>query len=241
MQKEQSDDPQVVKYRISYLDPATGLCRLPCDRIPGIQYRGMGDEFHEYVLRNSDTLELVRVADYTMETADEGDFKLLYAEGSYGSRADFRPILTELGAGDSIRMAPENGRSSDRTAFPFFNLESPDKKVVVGIGWTGGWYATLSRSGKAATLNSGMEKMAIPPPRRIDPHAADLYAVLAAKRPDGRQQPLPPSCWRAPHPQNRRQIRRIPAFGGIRLERSGPVQRVRLPDRRVRRRADQPL
>ena len=29
MQKEQSDDPQVVKYRISYLDPATGL-RADC-------------------------------------------------------------------------------------------------------------------------------------------------------------------------------------------------------------------
>lgn len=161
MQKEQSDDPQVVKYRISYLDPATRL-RADC-------YATGFREFNtvEWVMNftntsseNSDTLELVRVADYTMETADEGDFKLLYAEGSYGSRADFRPILTELGAGDSIRMAPENGRSSDRTAFPFFNLESPDKKgVVVGIGWTGGWYATLSRSGKAATLNSGMEKM----------------------------------------------------------------------------------
>ena len=161
MQKEQSDDPQVVKYRISYLDPATGL-RADCHATGFREFNTVEwvMNFTNTSSENSDTLELVRVADYTMETADEGDFKLLYAEGSYGSRADFRPILTELGAGDSIRMAPENGRSSDRTAFPFFNLESPDKKgVVVGIGWTGGWYATLSRSGKAATLNSGMEKM----------------------------------------------------------------------------------
>ena len=161
MQKEQSDDPQVVKYRISYLDPATGL-RADC-HVTGFREFNAVEwvmNFTNTSAENSDTLEQVKVVDYTMEAAADGDFKLLHAEGSYGSRADFRPILTELGAGDSIRMAPENGRSSDRTAFPFFNLGSPDKKgVVVGIGWTGSWYAALSHGGKAATLNSGMEKM----------------------------------------------------------------------------------
>ena len=161
MQKEQSDDPQVVKYRISYLDPATGL-RADC-HVTGFREFNAVEwvmNFTNTSAENSDTLEQVKVVDYTMEAAADGDFKLLHAEGSYGSRADFRPILTELGAGDSIRMVPENGRSSDRTAFPFFNLGSPDKKgVVVGIGWTGSWYAALSHGGKAATLNSGMEKM----------------------------------------------------------------------------------
>lgn len=157
-----SPDPQVVPYEITYQDPASGL-KVEC-LATGFK------AFHtvEWVMHftntstvNSPILEQVKVIDYTIESPRSGSFKLLHAEGSCGARADFRPILTTLASGETFHMAPEGGRSSDHTAFPFFNIESPDAQgIVAAIGWSGTWYADITpQNDKALTLASGMENM----------------------------------------------------------------------------------
>ena len=56
-------------------------------------------------------------------------------------------------------MAPTGGRSSDETAFPFFNLQSQNEGVMVAIGWTGQWQSRIIRKeNKGITLVAGMEK-----------------------------------------------------------------------------------
>jgi alpha-galactosidase len=59
-------------------------------------------------------------------------------------------------------MTPEGGRgSSDKSAFPFFNIEKPTGEgVMVAVGWTGKWYANVQQNDKkSVSLKSGMERM----------------------------------------------------------------------------------
>ena len=82
-------------------------------------------------------------------------------KGTNASRADFMAQLEPIDIGNGILMKPEHGRSSDTSAFPFFNVISPDNTgAVIAIGWTGEWYASLNRiDEKSLMLHSGMNKM----------------------------------------------------------------------------------
>jgi alpha-galactosidase len=58
-------------------------------------------------------------------------------------------------------MMPSGGRSSDNSALPFFNLESPGHQgTIIAIGWTGRWFADVQQvDEKSVSLKSGMGKM----------------------------------------------------------------------------------
>lgn len=85
---------------------------------------------------------------------------LYYAEGSNASRADFAPHERSLQAGDTLKMEPRGGRSSDG-AFPFFNLQtSKDEGVMVAIGWTGTWESMLtSLDDQRLLLKAGLKHL----------------------------------------------------------------------------------
>jgi len=111
--------------------------------------------------KNSPILEKAAVIDHAFETKSQGSFILHHAKGSNAERSDFQPIDETLVTGKNIYLTPVGGRSSDNTAFPFFNLEMPDKRgVMVAVGWTGKWYADLLQTeNKSVTLRAGMERM----------------------------------------------------------------------------------
>ena len=70
----------------------------------------------------------------------------------------FLPLATPLEAGKTVAMAPAGGRPSNG-AFPFFNLCYGGEGLMVGIGWTGQWAASLARASTGPTrLQAGMEK-----------------------------------------------------------------------------------
>ncbi|MDD3062395.1 MAG: alpha-galactosidase [Massilibacteroides sp.] len=162
LQKERSDDSQIVRYTVTYVDPASGL-KLDC------HIKGFKDfKAVEWVLNftnisreNSGVIEQVNVVDFTAQSRAEGDFTLYHAKGSDAKRSDFQPLETVLGSGEAIRMQPNGGRSSDDTGFPFFTLESPDHTgMVIGIGWSGNWFADIRQTGrKALNLKTGMVNM----------------------------------------------------------------------------------
>ena len=85
---------------------------------------------------------------------------LYYAEGSNASRADFAPHERSLQKGDTLKMEPRGGRSSDG-AFPFFNLQmSEDEGVMVAIGWTGTWESMLtSLDDQRLLLKAGLKHL----------------------------------------------------------------------------------
>lgn len=157
-----SDDPNVIKYQFSYTDPASGLTAVCLvDGFPEFNAVEWVLNFRNGSDKNSAQLKAVNVVDLTWKSETEGDFNLLRLRGSCGSRADFQPILSTLTVQDSVYMFPDGGRSSDNSAFPFFNIETPDQKgVVVGIGWTGTWFADVRRTaGQEVSLTSGMKYM----------------------------------------------------------------------------------
>jgi alpha-galactosidase len=110
--------------------------------------------------RNTPLIEKAKVIDHTFNTAS-GRFILHHSRGSDARRNDFEPMDRPVRAGEEIHLSPDRGRSSDGSAFPFFNIEAPGQTgIVVAVGWTGKWYADLSRtSDRTFTLASGMERM----------------------------------------------------------------------------------
>lgn len=122
----------------------------------------------EWVLKFSNTsdsntpqIEKVAVVDQTFNAGTNGNFVLHRAKGSDAARVDFQPIDESLVTGKNVYMSPAGGRSSDKTAFPFFNIEMPGGQgIMVAVGWTGKWYAdVVQTSDNTVVLKSGMEKM----------------------------------------------------------------------------------
>ncbi|MCD6596310.1 MAG: alpha-galactosidase, partial [Bacteroidales bacterium] len=111
--------------------------------------------------KNTPLLEKAAVIDYSFVTEEEGDFILHHARGSNGQRNDFQPIDEKINIDKNIYISPIGGRSSDETALPFFNIETPGQQgIMVAVGWTGKWYADIMKSDvKSVSLKSGMEKM----------------------------------------------------------------------------------
>jgi alpha-galactosidase len=122
----------------------------------------------EWVLKFSNTsksntpkIEKVAAVDKSFNAGVKGSFVLHHAKGSDAARVDFQPIDETLVTGKNIYVTPAGGRSSDKTAFPFFNIEMPGGQgIMVAIGWTGKWYAdVVKKSDETVVLKSGMEKM----------------------------------------------------------------------------------
>lgn len=162
IEKVNSSEPNSEEMIFHYQDPAGGL-RVSCL----VTYF---TDFHavEWMLKFSNTsaqsspvIEKAASIHHTFTTTDSGSFILHHAKGSNAERSDFQPIDETLQAGKHVYLTPAGGRSSDNTAFPFFNLEMPGKQgVMIAVGWTGKWYADiLQKDSQSVCLTSGMEKM----------------------------------------------------------------------------------
>lgn len=161
LQKQESAEG-VVEYVATYQDRATGL-KIEC-HIKGFQEFGAVEwvmNFTNTGSANTPQITAVKALDYSALAVSEGDFSVLHALGSNHDRADFQPRMTTLSSEAPLSMSPVNGRSSDTSAFPFFNVITPDNKgIVVAIGWTGTWYADLTTpNAKSVNLATGMKHM----------------------------------------------------------------------------------
>jgi alpha-galactosidase len=161
VEKKISDDPDVKESVYTYSDKQSGLvvkCFVTCFN----DFKAV-----EWVLRFSNTsgkitplIEKAEVINHSFITEEKGDFILHHSRGSSAERTDFQPIDENMELGKSIYMTPVGGRSSDNSAFPFFNIEMPGHQgIIVAVGWTGKWFANVIQTNeKAVSLKSGMEK-----------------------------------------------------------------------------------
>jgi alpha-galactosidase len=162
-EKVKTDEPGVEKYVYSYSDKKSGLvvkCDVTCyTRFQSVEWMV---RFLNTSEKNTPLIEKAEAIHYSFVSAKEGTFILHHANGSNASAADFMPLVDSLQIGKSIKMMPEGGRgSSDKSAFPFFNIEKPNGEgVMVAVGWTGKWYADVQQTdGKSVSLKAGMERM----------------------------------------------------------------------------------
>jgi len=147
---------QIVVYR----DPSTKL------RVTAVYTLYPDFPAAEWVLRfknegSADTPVIADVLSCAVDFDDwpEGESTLYRALGSNAQRSDFSPLRDGLSEKEEIRFGPSAGRSSDTTAFPFFNIASPERGVVAAIGWSGRWKAAVMRTGpRSLRLHAGMGK-----------------------------------------------------------------------------------
>lgn len=154
--------PQTEEVIYTYKDPKTGLsvkCRVTCfNDFNAVEWVL---NFMNTSAENSPLIEKAAVIDQSFNSKQAGEFMLYHAKGSNAEKTDFQPIDEKLQINDPIYMTPSGGRSSDNTAFPFFNIEMPGQQgIMAAIGWTGKWYANiLNADPNSVSLVSGMEKM----------------------------------------------------------------------------------
>jgi len=161
-EKLKSADPDVEESVFTYSDKQSGLvvkCFVTC--FSDFQAVEWVLKFSNTSEKESPLIEKAAVFDHSFVSEEKGPFVLHHAKGSNAERTDFQPIDEKMQVGKNIYMTPYGGRSSDNTAFPFFNIEIPGRQgVMVAVGWTGKWYADVSQlDEKTVSLKSGMEKM----------------------------------------------------------------------------------
>ncbi|HNW58391.1 MAG TPA: alpha-galactosidase [bacterium] len=161
-EKLKSAGPGVEITTFTYTDRQSGLavaCRVTCYA----KYNAA-----EYVLRfrntssqNTPIIENAAVINEVFTYGTGGTYLLHHSLGSNAAVNDFQPFDEVMQIGQNIYLTPSRGRSSDETAFPFFNLETPaGRGMVVAVGWTGKWYADVVRKdAESVALRSGMENM----------------------------------------------------------------------------------
>jgi len=161
-EKLESPEDNVENSLYTYTDKHSGLvvkCSVTCY-----------NDFNavEYVLRfvntsshNTPIIEKASVINNTFSYNTGGTFILHHSLGSNAAVNDFQPFEEPMQPGENIYMTPSHGRSSDETAFPFFNIETPAQQgIVVAVGWTGKWFAdVVQKDEKSVSLKSGMENM----------------------------------------------------------------------------------
>lgn len=161
-EKTASDESSTEKRIYTYSDTKTGLtvkCLVTLfNDFPAVEWVL---EFSNLSVENTPLIEKEAVIDYSFSAGKEGSFILHHAKGSNAERSDFQPIDEKMQEGKNIYLTPVGGRSSDNTAFPFFNIEMPGGQgVIVAVGWTGKWYADIvQKDEKSLTLKSGMERI----------------------------------------------------------------------------------
>ncbi len=86
----------------------------------------------------------------------KGDVKFNTLRGDDNSIYSFFPESFDLVDGQTVERIPTGGRSSNTTAFPYFDIEdSTGKGLVFGIGWSGQWKLNAMRDGDNVRLLAG--------------------------------------------------------------------------------------
>ena len=157
-QSRQLDDART-EHTYTYTDALTNLqVRVECilfKDFPAIEWVV---KFKNNDKKDTPIIEDIKALDAAFAGNKKGNIVLHHALGSSATRDDFAPIDEVMKPNREIRLSPIGGRSSDVTAFPFFNIEGVvDGGVMVGIGWSGHWAASLVNDGdKALRVHAGM-------------------------------------------------------------------------------------
>lgn len=156
----ESSEPNVLRYRFTYSSSQLGL-QVACEVDAYTDFDAVKWVLHitNVGAVNSKMLSEVKAIDTDLRTTEAGDFRLHSADGNHISRADFHPRTRVVQVGETVQVAPINGRSSE-VAFPFFNIELPaNRGVMFSIGWSGSWVADFARKdNRTLSVVSGMKR-----------------------------------------------------------------------------------
>lgn len=159
IRKTSTDGTGVAQSDITYRDPCTGLeCTIEIKEFKDVLAI-------EWVARlkntgNVDTpiIEDIQAMDILWPCPKDVDSNIYYSKGSNGVIDDFMLQRRILPRSSTVKLAPDGGRSSSG-CLPFFNLQTGDKGIVIGIGWTGQWAIEFSRNmSESIRVRAGLQK-----------------------------------------------------------------------------------
>ena len=88
----------------------------------------------------------------------EGDAQLNTLRGDDCTIYSYYPESFDLADGVTVSRRPTGGRSSNTTAFPYFDIEDETGAgFVCGIGWSGQWKLDITRNGNDIRLIAGFQ------------------------------------------------------------------------------------
>ena len=155
-----NETPVAIEHRVRWTDPQTGLV-VSAEVKVFKQYPAVDWVLHFENTGTQDTpiLEGIQALDVMLGTNDVTQPLIVHRlEGDACGDKSFTPFKNELGPGNALRMLPTGGRSSNITAFPFFNLQYGNRGAIVAIGWSGQWVSVLERTKPGPTrLTAGLE------------------------------------------------------------------------------------
>ncbi|MDO5572240.1 MAG: alpha-galactosidase [Bacteroidales bacterium] len=159
-QKVESSDQNVLLYKICYTEPGNKI-QIECDVKAFKDYEAIEWTLHFTNLskENSANIKDINTSDIFFDSKSKDKFSIFTANGSNASRHDFEPIDINVEKDSLYNFSPANGRSSDTSGFPFFNImSSSGYGVMASIGWSGTWVADFkeTQNGKLHFL-SGMK------------------------------------------------------------------------------------
>ena len=109
------------------------------------EHRGNGD---------SGRIARVRALDWRFEQG--GALVWTSLTGDCSNANSFNPIERALDEESFVHVEPLDGRPSNTTGFPFFDLAGGQWAVTCGIGWTGQWSLDIARSGREVRVEIGL-------------------------------------------------------------------------------------
>ena len=145
-------------HRYTFTDPATKLAVVAEVRtLTGYDAVDWVLTFTNNNTMDTPILEKIEPLDWTI-TPPSQNCVLHHARGSNAQVNDFEPLTETIAPGKDLALASQNGRSSDTSTLPFFNLQMGDRGVIGAIGWTGNWNAVFhdDKDTKALTMTAGM-------------------------------------------------------------------------------------
>lgn len=93
--------------------------------------------------------------DVTIPCASDAPSAWHGLRGDSNDGRSFLPDDVPLTPGVSFHREPTGGRSSNTTAFPYFDVTAGDAGYTVALGWSGQWFLDAARGDDGVTLRAG--------------------------------------------------------------------------------------
>lgn len=145
----------------TYQEPGGGLT-VTCDIVCYADFDAIEWTLHFTNDGTKDSPSIHDVAAVDVTFAGRDAFQtLVTARGSDASRHDFEPVVVTMDKEQTYSFAPTGGRSSDISAFPFFQLDAGTAGgVLLAIGWSGNWKADFdATSNGSVRWRAGMKDL----------------------------------------------------------------------------------
>lgn len=155
-----SEEPDGRRYQVTWTDPASGLAVEAGVRLfrqfPAVEWVVF---FENRGQKETPILADIQALDVQLRTGWVRRPAHLHGlVGDVCGERSFLPQTTLLEPGRPVALSPVGGRPSNG-AFPFFNVQYGQEGVIVAIGWSGQWAASLDRAETGPTrLRAGMER-----------------------------------------------------------------------------------